>query len=750
MYLGFKKFNKVRYLCLIESYRAQGHNSPQNRVIHRFFKEELIPPHLQVFLANKDWKTAVARQLSLLPDQERDSFLEMAATQQKVGDILEPEGQLPVPLSGTANFNKVPLLRYGHLLFKKIWDHEFGLRNKIDYMQKQLTDITTWKINDLAFYLATRKAIEPTSYFDAHADKCEYLYCPWERIRQDNFYRGLDFLFEHGEDIMSYAVRHHLAAEKRKIRVAFFDCTNTWFETPYDDLTWAIIRFRREVSEDLERQGASAEDIAKYLESSEFDEALSVRLALSKDDILRMRGKSKEGRYAQPLVTVALAIDQIGFPIDCKVFAGNLHELHSIAPTLQSLKDKYNVNDVYFAADRGLNSTESLCEIKLLGLGFVVAQSVIQHSNKRKQEMLDLAGYQRYTFDGDDFVAIEGPVDKNCFRFKVCDYTRVSRVKIKDDGLGANNDKPRWRKVTINCKIIYTFSPERYKRDMAELSNDKKRAMQAVQSGESMGNPYKAGWRALVETDKEQAQGNDKTMYVAKGLKTKVIEAREEVAGYYAVVYEHPANAKPEDRLDDLQILSTYHKLVRIEDCCRIMKSRFSLRPVYVWKKSRIIGHCYLSVLALMLIKSLQLKVEALGVHMSVNRICEVLSQATVGLIGNGDFDRLQLINMGIKDKTYHPSMTGKGGIQDDVNDVDDLDAIARKSVCQRADTPDDLDLLLTAVGLKPLKMVNTMGDVKRCLSLQPVPNSTMVSAKHMEYLRAAAYAAKHANITLR
>ena len=81
-----------------------------------------------------------------------------------------------------------------------------------------------------------------------------------------------------------------------------------------------------------------------------------------------MRGCSKEGRFAWPIVTVALAIDQTGFPIDCKVFAGNISELGSIDPMLKSLRDKYAIEDVYFVADRGLNSTESLDKVQQ-GLG---------------------------------------------------------------------------------------------------------------------------------------------------------------------------------------------------------------------------------------------------------------------------------------------------------------------------------------------------------------------------------------------
>ena len=44
---------------------------------------------------------------------------------------------------------------------------------------------------------------------------------------------------------------------------------------------------------------------------------------------------------------------------------------------LDSLKEKYQIKDIYFVADKGLNSTDNLREIGDRGLGFVVSQGVL-------------------------------------------------------------------------------------------------------------------------------------------------------------------------------------------------------------------------------------------------------------------------------------------------------------------------------------------------------------------------------------
>ena len=112
-------------------------------------------------------------------------------------------------------------------------------------LQQHFTQIEDWNINDLLFYLCSLKVIEPSSYLRASEQKGNFFYCPWDKVTQDNFYNVLDFVHLHHEDILKHAVKNHLKNNKQQIKVAFFDCTNTYFETPYNDVAWQTIRFVR-------------------------------------------------------------------------------------------------------------------------------------------------------------------------------------------------------------------------------------------------------------------------------------------------------------------------------------------------------------------------------------------------------------------------------------------------------------------------------------------------------------------------
>lgn len=143
-----------------------------------------------------------------------------------------------------------------------------------------------------------------------------------------------------------------------------------------------------------------------------------------------------------------------------------------------------------------------------------------------------------------------------------------------------------------------------------------------------MGNPYTSGWRSLVETQKEAAQSKtEKEQYRAVWLKEEVIQNRREIAGFAAVVYDDP-NLPDGTTLDCHEVLRLYHRLVDIEDCFRVMKSTFSIRPVYLRIDERITAHCYLCVLSLMLLRCVQSALEKESRSMSAERISKALRNA--------------------------------------------------------------------------------------------------------------------------
>ena len=732
MYLTVRNTRGNRYLLLMESVHVPGKRAPNKRVIKNFGNYDKLPEEIR-----RQYEDAKAK-------KELAKRLEQQARNSALSDALHADSQVNQPdvAVSSGNFNRAHALCYGHLALKDIWDKELGLKYKLNYLQKTETAITEWSLNDLLFYLCASKVISPDSYLGASENKSNFIYCPWNGIAQDNFYRSLDLVYEHRDSLIKHAVKTRNRGKKQEIRLAFFDCTNTWFETPYDDITWQTIRFTRQRREELLSEGRSAEEIEAYLSGDEFAEDLAEELNLRAEDVLRMRGKSKEGRFSQPIVTVALAIDQNGFPIDCKVFAGNVSEMKTISPMLESLRAKYDVKDVYFVADRGLNSTEGLDEISEKNLGYVVAQKVSSQKSKDRNVMLDLAGYRNCRLQEDGtFLTEDGDLRADAFRYKVCDFTKASYVE-NEDGELTKNGRLKRHKVSVSCKIIYTYSPERRARDLADLESQIAKANRAVSEGCLMGNACGTGWRALVKTAKEAAQNkNDKEMYRAQGLKQDVIEERKTIAGYSALVFAHPkTDAKadtvqpPLNPLTDEQVLETYHKLVRIEDCFRVMKSTFSIRPVHVRLRERIVAHCTLCVLSLMLMRSLQEKLETAGVSMSSERISTALAQALAVPVPSKDGSIQAFLNLGLGEAFHSPVRTAKNRRQWEENEMLNHDDVWKVFESERTQTPHDTDLVLLAAGLRPLDLYCSMAELKRRLGIPNQPDADMIAPEVANY----------------
>ena len=120
-----------------------------------------------------------------------------------------------------------------------------------------------------------------------------------------------------------------------------------------------------------------------------------------------------------------------------------MSEMKTISPMLESLRAKYDVKEVYFVADRGLNSTKGLDEISEKNLGYVVAQKVSSQKPKDRNIMLDLAGYRNCRLQEDGtFLTEDGELRADAFRYKVCDFTKASYVENEDGELTKNGSTP--------------------------------------------------------------------------------------------------------------------------------------------------------------------------------------------------------------------------------------------------------------------------------------------------------------------
>ena len=690
------------YLYLVE----YGHDKTGKRIkttVKSFGKISSIP---------KEELNAIYAQYQQ-PVQER-KLAQKIVHEKSLRELVE---SVTVDSENKTNFNKVPLLHYGHLILKPIWD-KLGLNYKLRYLQDKHTKVEAYSLSKLLFYFVAHKILSPGAYLRAWKDQSTWLCNPIEGVCLDNVYEALDYFDAFSEEIMTHAVKSSYYTNNKGAdtlsadgpKMVFFDCTNCYFETDSDDREQFIRRFTQKMREGLAAEGKSSAVIESVLASKQYTEALQLAVEENEDEFLRMRGPSKEGRFSLPIVSVSLVIDERGVPIDFTVFPGNKSEYHQVLPAIERLKEKYHVKDCYFVADRGLNSTLNFDALLKGGFGFIVAQKVTGQSKKQEKIMQSEEGWKKLTFSSEENLSYLN-ADLASFRYKVCDIVKTKHLTAEETG-----DRPKT--VKVNCKIIYIYDDKRKKRDLYELEQAIAKAGKAVNEKKLMGNPSGSGWRALVKTKKEEAENeDDKEMYQAVGLKDDVIEKRRKLAGYAAIVYEDPKSLKDSDKkLDTRAVLGSYHSLEKIEECFRVMKNSFEIRQMYVKRNERTRAHVLICVLSLMVLRLMQIELARAGSYMTVGSITSALNNA-------------RLLPLRTESGTILVNCEENEGIYTD-DPLEDKELSATERYLKvREENPDSTDLIMKTMGLSPLGPFNSVDKTKLALKIAQSNNSILGDA---------------------
>ncbi|MDE3269663.1 MAG: transposase [Pseudomonadota bacterium] len=63
-------------------------------------------------------------------------------------------------------------------------------------------------------------------------------------------------------------------------------------------------------------------------------------------------GFSKDCKFKEAQIVLALITTTDGLPISYKVFPGNTHEVKTLMPALEELRKEFDIQTIEFAADR--------------------------------------------------------------------------------------------------------------------------------------------------------------------------------------------------------------------------------------------------------------------------------------------------------------------------------------------------------------------------------------------------------------
>lgn len=478
-----------------------------------------------------------------------------------------------------------PVLCYANYILKPIWNETLKLKALIRYQQSK-TDIE-FDAEALLWQTIVNRIVSPSSHLKHYRSQTNWLGNSLAETNLKSLYRMLSFAARIRKPILRGLNKALNQAMPRDLSVVFYDVTNTWFETVWDDEhQWAM---------EVEKQLSALPSEAALEEKRQLIE----KLERNRTSSLRMRGPSKECRK-DPIVSIAMVVDRDGIPIDFRVYPGNSSEKTTMKCSIDELAKTYKITNAVVVADNGLNTNANLSRPVKENQGFLLAHSLSKAKQSSVDEWLKDTGWE-------------------------WDKEKERKIKIIPSSLVDEDGV-----VQTDYRMVIGWSEKRYREDMFKIEMHEQGAREAVAHHAKL--PLAAfGWKKYIETGKNKAQK----------INEKKLAKDKKLAGYYAYLFkdsrefdkewvELPPKEKKE--LSGWEIIEQYKKQAQIEQCFRIMKTNFNLRPMYVYTDEHIEAQVLICVLALILLRILSKKLKLAGHPMTTEQILAALNTAKLSV----------------------------------------------------------------------------------------------------------------------
>jgi len=361
-----------------------------------------------------------------------------------------------------------------------------------------------------------------------------------------HFYRALDILHEHWDELEEVLGRHlvaHLSDEERKMQLV--DTTSLYFEAQMTDREIALLN---EKWDDFEADGS-------------LPEPWRPRPTQVNESELRMRGHNKDGHPESPQVKVALVCSPGGVVLRHRVYAGNVGDTTITKDLLERLAARDDHTATVWVADAGMMGKEQMAALDAGGWDRVTAEPL------RKSAL----GLQL-------FAALQGRYRRDPARehmgYKVVDVAAEDSPSGRAERwVFVRNERERERQLEMIDRHLDTVAKELARKPKSNQAHAK--AVCAVASHVS--------YKKYIKPS-EEVPGAYVLDQAAIGLQRRL-----------AGVRCYRTTLTP---LDGPDILRAYGQLQDVEATNKTLKHPLRLRPCYHRAERRIRAHVMLTVLA--------------------------------------------------------------------------------------------------------------------------------------------------------
>lgn len=317
-----------------------------------------------------------------------------------------------------------------------------------------------------------------------------------------------------------------------------------------------------------------------------------------KNDLAR-RGKSKEKRSDCPLVTLALVVDQLGFPVFCQIYGGKQSEPKTLEEILDELYQKgeelFKEHLPTIVMDRGIATKDNIELLRSKHCPYIVIERRPVERDYPEEFQSVRETFERIT-----------PEDEQAIYVKKIPFDGGCRVLCYSEGR------------ELKERAINALQEKRFLEALGRLQK-------SVAKG-SILHPEKVAQRLgrLKERHPAAARLYEITMEVAEKKVTSLKAVKkpaeqDDLNGCYVIETSH-------QNLTAKEIWESYMTLTKVEGAFRSLKTDLGVRPVYHQIAERTKAHLFISVLAYHLLISIEHALRSHGDHRRWSTLREQLS----------------------------------------------------------------------------------------------------------------------------
>ncbi len=336
---------------------------------------------------------------------------------------------------------------------------------------------------------------------------------------------------------------------------------------------------------------------ANYLVDCFFFDVTTLYFESTVQNELKDFGFSKDQKHHNVQIVLALVVDKEGLPLAYETFKGNLAETKTLIPVLQSLRNRFSIQNVTVVCDRGLASQANIEALQEAQFHFVIASKL--RSIAKKHQINDPSQYTPL------------PNQDNIPKEEQVLFRTLEHPQYKD------------------TLLIATYSPSRAAKD----KQDRERLLEKLEDKIGKSQNEKSIKKAISNS------GYKKYTTIKTGssieLNLSAIEKDAAWDGFHGIAVSNSA------KLSITEALARYRDLWHVEETFRIAKTTLKTRPIFHWNPCRIKSHILLCFMTLFIERFLELLLRQKGMPLTPDRIRHALSKLHTMHFKEAHTDRL-------------------------------------------------------------------------------------------------------------